>query len=57
MKIKDLFSYCGLLIAALMYVFIVFDVIVNPMNPDFAISAKVLVPLMLFMAIALMAGV
>ncbi len=57
MKVRELFSYCGLLIAAFMYAFIVFDVIVNPMNPDFAISAKVLAPIMLFMIGVLALGV
>jgi len=57
MKIKDFISYCGLFISAILYIFIILDVVINPMNPDLAIKQSVLVPLIAFMVLAIFLGI
>ena len=56
MKFKDSISSCGLFIAAIMYFFIVIDVIINPKNPDFVINRFILIPLILLIVVALFSG-
>ncbi len=56
MKKIDLLSYTGYAITGIVYLFIVFNTLTNPQNPDFEIRATVILPLMAVLAILVVAG-
>lgn len=56
MKKMNLLAYTGYCITGLMYMFVVFNTVTNPQNPDFAIKAGILLPVMAAVFLAVMLG-
>lgn len=56
MKKLDILSYLAYGLTGFMYLFIVFNTLTNPQNPDMEIKAGILLPVMVAVTIAVLAG-
>ena len=56
MKKLDILSYLAYGLTGFMYLFIVFNTLTNPQNPDLEIKAGILLPVMAAVTVAVLVG-